>query len=180
MTRSSMLEAQDWGADSSAFSVQRSAFSMMLLLLLVMGLATPAFAALELTTDHRSLAFGLMEGGDEKTLTQTGGEVTCLSTGGRTWYLKVHLLRPLTSGAGDISPEQLSWQVVRVDGTGTVASSSDFRSFSLFPDLVYISGSGEGAGQPVRFQLRYRLQIPEAQPSGSYQAAIRFTLTEVY
>ena len=139
-----------------------------------------AEAALELTTDHRPLAFGLMKGGGENTLTQSGSDVTCLSTGGRTWYLKISLLRPLTSGAAEIPPEQLAWQVTRADGTGTVVSTSEFRGFSMVPDLVYISGAGEADGQPVRFQFRYRLQIPDAQASGTYQAAIRFTLTEVY
>jgi hypothetical protein len=144
--------------------------------------ATPAFAALELSTDHRSLVFGLMQPGDEKTLAQSGGfhtEVTCTSTGGMTWYLKISLLQPLTSGGESIPLEHFGWQVTRTDGNGTVVTRNEFRSFSLTPDLVYISGPGEADGRLVRLQFRYLLKLPEAQVGGAYQANVRFTLTEV-
>ena len=145
-------------------------------------MAAPAFAALEFSTDHRSLSFGLMQPGEEKILAQSGSfhtEVTCTSTNGVTWYLKVSLLQPLAAGGELIPPEDFGWQVTRADGTGTVVDSSQFRSFSMMPDLVYISGPGEADGRPVRIQFRYQLKLPEAQISGAYHANIRFTLTEV-
>src|SRR3989338_2290328 len=144
--------------------------------------ATPAFAALELSTDHRPLFFGLMQPGEEKALAQSGSfhtEVTCASTGGVTWYLKISLLQPLTSGAESIPFENVGWQVTRTDGNGTVVTPNQFQSFSATPNLVYISGPGEADGRPVRIQFRYLLKLPEAQVSGAYQANIRFTLTEV-
>ena len=160
----------------------RVAARLLAVLLAVALIAAPVEAALELSTDHRSLSFGLMQSGEEKMLAQSGSyqtEVTCLSTNGATWYLKISLLRPLASGGEIISPEQFAWQVTGSDGVGTVVSSTEFRSFSMVPELVYISGAGEANGQPVRLRLRYMLKVPEAQISGLFQAAVRFTLTEV-
>lgn len=146
------------------------------------GVVSSADAALELSTDHRSLSFGMMDAGEEKTLAQSGShhtEVTCLSTNGQTWYLKISLLRPMTAGGQEIPAEYFGWQVTQSDGTGNTVSSNEFRPFSMVPELVYISGSGEGNGQPVRLRFRYMLKVPEAQVNGFYQAAVRFTLTEV-
>ena len=66
-----------------------------------------------------------------------------------------------------------------MDGAGTVVNQSQFRPFSLFPDLVYLSAPGEAAGAAVRLQFRYSLKVPEAQAAGSYHTTVRFTLTEV-
>ena len=145
-------------------------------------LVSSAFAGLGLSTDHRSLFFGLMQLGEEKTLAQSGSfqnEVICTSTSGVSWYLKISLLRPLTSGADSIPLENFGWQVTRTDGHGTVVNPSQSRGFGLTPDLVYISGPGDADGRPVRIQFRYMLKIPDAQVSGVYQTTIRFTLTEV-
>jgi len=144
--------------------------------------AAPAEAALELSTDHRALAFGLMKPGEEKVLAQSGtshNEITCSSTNGNAWYLKISVLAPLTAGGEEIPLERFQWQVSRVDGAGSVVSQSHFRPFSLFPDTVYLSAPGEANGARVRLQFRYSLQVPETQTAGSYHTTIRFTLTEV-
>ena len=88
-------------------------------------------------------------------------------------------MAPLTSGGDEIPLERFQWQVSRVDGTGSVVSESQFRSFSLFPDLVYLSAPGEAGGAAVHLRFRYSLKLPEAQVAGSYQTTVRFTLTEV-
>ena len=157
----------------------RFAFAVILTALVI---SAPADAALELSTDHRSLSFGSMQGGEEKTLAQSGSyhtEVTCLSTNGQTWYLKISLVRPMTAGGEEIPPEYFAWQVMQSDGNGNVIGSGDFRPFGMMPELAYISGPGEGNGQPVRIRFRYMLRVPEAQVQGLYQASVRFTLTEV-
>lgn len=155
----------------------------LMALALAAACAAPAVhAAMELRSDSRSLFFGLMELGEDKTLSQAGAyhnEIICASTGGRPWFLKVNALGPLASGAEEIPLERFSWQLVRAEGTGGGASPGEYRPFDLIPDTVYISGPGEDAGQPVRLQLRYRLRLPDAVVSGSYQTTIRFTLTEV-
>ena len=141
-----------------------------------------ASAALELSTDHRPIAFGLMQLGEEKTLAQSGSfhnEVSCSSTGGLTWYLKISLIQPLTSGREEIPLDQFSWQLTQTTGNGSVAHQSRFQPFSLAPDLVYISGPGEENSAAVRFQFRYLLNIPEAQAAGVYSTTVRFTLTEI-
>lgn len=151
-------------------------------LLLVVGLATPAAAQLELTTDHRSLFFGLMRLGEEKILSDAGSyhnEVTCSSSGGATWYLKVNLLQPLSAGAEELPLDALQWQLTHTDGTGSVIATGQFRPFTLSPDLVYISGPGESAGRSVRFQFRYSLRVPDTAVSGTYYATIRYTLSEI-
>jgi hypothetical protein len=141
-----------------------------------------ALAGLGLSTDHRALSFGLMQLGESKVLAQSGtfhNEIACSSTNGNAWYLKISLLQPLSSGADQIPLEAFQWQLIRTDGTGSVVSQSQFRPFSLVPDLVYISGPGEASGTTVRLQFRYSLAIPQAQTAGVYSTTVRFTLTEV-
>ena len=144
--------------------------------------ASPAPAALQLSTDHRSLFFGVMQLGEEKTLANAGtyqNEVTVSSDGGQLWYLKISLIQPLTSGANEIPLDALAWQVTNAGGSGTLTQGSEPRPFQLTPDLVYISGPNETAGAPVTLQFRYRLTVPQAQASGVYSTTIRFTLSEV-
>lgn len=153
-----------------------------MLALALSGLTVPAFAALELSTDHRSLFFGLMELGEEKLLADAGSfhnEITCSSTEGRPWYLKVSVLQPLTSGSETIPLEQFAWQLAGTNGKGTVTNRNEFRAFALVPDLVYLSSPEEATGQSVQLQFRYSLKIPEAQVSGVYHTTVRFTLTEI-
>ena len=163
--------------------MMKSALRNLLCTVVVLGAVTmPAFAALEIFTDNRSLFFGVMQLGETKILAQSGtyhNEITISSSEGRPWYLKISLLRPLGSPADTIPLESFSWQLTDFTGAGTGYSQSGFRSFSLVPDLVYASGSNEANGQPVRLRLRYRLQLPEAQTGGVYQTALRLTLTEV-
>jgi len=123
-----------------------------------------------------------MQLGEEKTLADSGAyqnEVTCTSTDGQTWYLKVNLLQPLSSGAETIPLEAFRWQLVSSTGNGTAANAFQPRAFSLTPDLIYLSGPSDASGSPVRLQLKYILKIPEAQVRGVYQTTIRFTLTEM-
>lgn len=141
-----------------------------------------AEAAVELSTDHRPIAFGRMELGQEQVLAQFGtshNQITCSSTNGQAWYLKISLLHPLAAGAETIPLEAFAWQVVSTTGRGTVAHSNQFTPFSLMPDLVYVSGPNEASGGPVTLQFRYRLRIPAHQVSGIYQTTVRFTFTEL-
>ncbi len=144
--------------------------------------AGPAWAGLTFSTDNRPLVFGVMEIGEERELVQGGAyhnQLTCSSTNGRAWYLKVSLLTPMTSGSDALPFDALEWQVVRTSGVGTVPSLHQWRPFSPQPETVYLGTADEAAGQPVQIELKYRLKIPEIQVSGPYQATIRFTLTEV-
>jgi len=149
---------------------------------LVLGLAPPLPAALQLSTDRRSVFFGIMNLGEEKTLANSGtyhNEVTVSSDDGRLWYLKVSLIQPLSSGDSTIPLDAFAWQVTSTSGSGTLGQGNDPRAFQLTPDLVYISGPNESGGVPVQLQFRYQLHVPDAQASGVYQSAIRFTLSEV-
>lgn len=151
-------------------------------LILVLSLSFSASAAIEISTDHRSLFFGLMQLGEEKELTQLGiyhNQITCSSTNGNSWYLKISLLKPLTSGEETIPFEDFKWQLVWTNGKGTVVNPYQFKEFSLVPDLVYISGADEAGGSSINFQFKYYLKIPEVQTSGVYNTTIRFTLTEI-
>ena len=148
----------------------------------LLALASPAMAALELSTDQRPLVFGMMQLGDSKELTQLGtyhNEVTCLSTNGRQWYLKINVLQPLSSGIETIPFDRFQWQLAWTDGTGTIPNPYHYAPFQLMPELVYVSGSNEAEGRPVRLQFKYALTIPDEQVSGAYQTTIRFTLTEI-
>jgi hypothetical protein len=155
----------------------------IIIFLCILALPVLGHASLELATDHRSLFFGAMRLGEEKELADLGGyhnEIICRSTNGISWYLKVNLLQPLSSGADTIPPESLQWQLAWTNGNGTKPGAYAFKGFSLMPDLVYISGPGESSGSNIRFQFKYSLKIPEIQHSGVYNAIIRFTLTEMF
>ncbi len=148
----------------------------------VIPMVAPAHAAIEISTDHRQVSFGLMELGEEKILAHQGAyhnDITCSSTNGQSWYVKISVLQPLTSGAETIPLEQFHWQARTSNGQGTLARQEEFTPFSLVPSLVYLSGPNEVTGQRVTLQFRYRLQIPERQVSGIYSTTIRFTLTEL-
>lgn len=154
-----------------------------LLLILIAGVdAAPACAAVTLSSDQRPLFFGLMQAGESKELAQSGAyhnQITCTSANGRIWYLKVHLLEPLTAGGQMIPSDHLQWQVADTNGHGGLQHTHQFTPFQITPDLVYISGANEASGAPIQLQFKYRLQIPETQLSGVYHTTIRFTLTEV-
>ncbi len=140
-----------------------------------------SFANLQLTTDQRQLFFGVMQVGESKELAQSGtyhNQITCSSTNGRMWYVKVNVLQPLSSGGRNIPLENFQWQVSASGGAGSIAHPHEWRPFSLMPDTVYISSPTEQAGATVQLQFKYSLQIPDSQVAGIYQTTIRFTLTE--
>lgn len=154
---------------------------LILILLFFLLLTFPAYAALQLVTDHRPLFFGLMHLGEEKELSAFGSyhnQITCSSTDGSTWYLKISLLQPLTFGMEQIPLENFKWQMVWTNGTGTSPNASRYKPFSLAADLVYISGPNEAGGNSINFQFKYSLKIPDTQVNGVYYATVRFTLTE--
>lgn len=154
---------------------------VILILALILSLSCAAYATIEISTDHRALFFDVMQLGEEKELAQLGGyhnQITCSSTNGSIWYLKINLLQPFTQGQEAIPLDSFKWQLAWTDGTGTVSSPYQFKPFSLIPDLVYISGANESTGSTINFQFKYYLKIPEIQVSGAYNTSIRFTLTE--
>jgi len=156
---------------------------IILTVILLFGILTLANAAISISTDHRSVFFGVMQLGEEKELANLGGYhnvVSCSSTNGNTWYLKINLLRPLSSGQDAIPLENFQWKLSTTNGIGMISNPYQFKPFSLFPDSVYISGPGESGGNQINFKFKYYLEIPEAQTSGSYNTTIRFTLTEIF
>ena len=151
-------------------------------LLLLLTLALPAYAGLELSTDHRWLFFGVMQLGDEKALADFGtyhNQITCSSNSGNPWYLKINLLGPLSLGQESIPLENFKWQLAWTNGAGSTTAGYQFRAFTLFPDLVYTSAASEAAGGGITFQFKYFLKIPQTQLSGTYNTTLRFTLTEI-
>ena len=156
---------------------------VVLLLALVGGAgAASASAAMTLSSDQRPLFFGRMQPGESKELVESGvyhNQITCTSTNGRTWYVKVHLLEPLADGGATIPLDHLQWQVAGTDGRGSTQHTHQFTPFQLTPDLVYISGADDASGTPVQVQFKYRLEIPETQVGGVYHTTVRFTFTEV-
>lgn len=183
--RSSVCGVRSSPSNNSACRIPHTAFERVLkwVFVLLLGGGVPLVeAGLEISTDHRSLFFGLMQLSEEKTLAQAGAyhnEVTCSSTNGAMWSLKINLLHPLTSGPETIPLDAFKWQLSWTDGTGTSAGRSEWKPFSLEPELVYISGPAEAAGAPIHFQFSYSLRIPDTQVRGVYQTTIRLTLTEV-
>ena len=167
----------------SHFDIPPSPFTLYrVLLAILLAWQGPAWAALTLTTDNRSLFFGVMSLDESKELAQFGSyhnEITCSSSNGQTWYLKVQVLDPLRAGGEVMPPGQLEWQMETPDGIGSLSHPNDYAPMTVMPQLVYISGPNEAAGANIRLRFKYRMTVPEAQISGVYQATIRFTLNEV-
>lgn len=160
-----------------------SAVSALCLLIgLTFLLVKPVEAGLTLSIDSRAVFFGRMNLDETKELTDFGGyhnEIRCSSANNTTWYLKVHILRPLSSGEFVIPLENFQWQVVYTNGVGILTNQDRYTAFDLAPNLVYISGPAEAGGSQIRFQFKYKLTIPEMQEAGAYNTVIRYTLTEV-
>lgn len=156
------------------------AFIFVLLILPPQALAT---FEMSLGAGYRSIDFGPMELGEEKTLSARGGyehQFNFTSDKGRTWYFKAQLIRPFTSGRHSIPVENLQWIVEEVrSGRGIVSTSmSTPGSFSNFPVLIYTSADSDNTGTEVQVRLRYKLKIPQEQAAGAYTAHIRFIMVE--
>lgn len=149
---------------------------------LVIGLCRYACADFEISVNGRFLEFGLMELGEFKEIKDSGdyqNEVTCKSDRGHTWYLKIHLVRPLSSMGNEIDIESFKWKVVNVvNGTGYATNINEFNSFSKKPMVVYTSSPDESDGREVTLRFIYGLKIPQTTLTGNYQAGIRYTFTE--
>lgn len=156
------------------------AFIFVFLILPPQALAT---FEMSMGAGYRSIDFGPMELGEEKTLSGRGGyehQFNFTSDKGRTWYFKAQLIRPFSSGRHSIPVENLQWIVEEVRyGRGVVSASiSAPSSFSNFPALIYTSADTDNTGTEVQVRLRYKLKIPEEQAAGAYTAHIRFIMVE--
>lgn len=154
----------------------------IILTILFLSISTSAWSTFSISTDNRAIDFGQMALDEAKELTYLGdyhNEITCTSSNQKTWYLKVNLLSPLSSGANKIPLDNFKWQLSWTDGKGSIAHPYAFKEFALFPDLTYISGPGESAGTGIRLRFKYSLKIPQAQAQGIYSTIVRFTFTEI-
>lgn len=141
-----------------------------------------AWAVFSLSVDSQPLSFDVMDPGQTKELISQGNyhnEVTCQSTNGTTWYLKIHVTSPFTSGSGTIPLENFQWMLSEVqNGTGSSQNIGVYNAFTTSPALVYISGSSDNSGNQVKARFKYQLILPANQTSGVYSTIVRYTLTE--
>ncbi|MBN1354371.1 MAG: hypothetical protein JW994_06860 [Candidatus Omnitrophica bacterium] len=143
------------------------------------------FAAFDMTIEpnQRSIDFGRMDMGEEKTLEERGGYehmFSFVSTNNRIWHFKAQLLRPFTSGVHTIPAENFEWVVDEIrNGQGSfTANISQPSHFSTLPVLIYISSGADNTGATVQIKLKYKLKIPKYQAAGAYTAQIRFIMME--
>lgn len=139
-------------------------------------------ATFEITVDKAFIDFGFMEIGEFKEIKEQGdyhNEVTCKSDRGQTWYLKIHLVAPLQSGASEMPSANFKWKVIDViNGTGYAKNKNEFNSFSTAPMAVYTSSPEDNQGREVKIRFTYGLEIPQTQITGNYQCIMRYTFTE--
>ncbi len=133
--------------------------------------------------NNNLLGFGAMETGEEKTLSEKGGyhhQINFNSNTGRTWYFKVQMVRPFTSGVYTIPQENFQWIVEELrNGQGVISANiGNPEPFSTFPVLVYASSQNDNTGTQVEMRLSYELKIPENQAAGAYTAHIRLIMVE--
>jgi len=154
-----------------------------LFVFLVLPSQTFATFDMSLGAGYRTVDFGAMELGEEKTLSRRGGyehQFNFTSDNGRRWYFKTQLVRPFSCGGYSIPAEDFQWIVEEVkDGKGIVSASISRPSpFSTHPVLIYTSTNSDNTGTEVQIRLRYKLKIPQEQAAGSYTAHIRFIMAE--
>ncbi len=149
--------------------------------LLLMSITTICLARdFTMKTDTSNIPFGEMDMGEWKEL--GGGsyhnQLTCKSTNGRTWYIKIHVLAPLTSqGIRTIDNSHFRYIPVWTDGAGNLQNNS-YNAFTSTPALVYVSGPNDNGGNNINIQLKYDLSVPTNQVAGVYNTIVRYIMTE--
>ena len=138
---------------------------------------------MSLRDGYRTIDFGGMKLGEERTLSERGGyehRFSFASDTGRTWYFKAQLLMPFTYGAHTIPSENLQWIVEQViNGRGILSRNRSMPGpFSTMPVLIYTSADTDNTGTEVAIKLRYKLKIPKNQAAGPYTAHMRFIMVE--
>ena len=137
-----------------------------------------------MSLDRDMVDFRTMENGQTAEISDQGSyhnQVTLSSTNNKTWYLKVNLIRPFTSGVNTIPNEYFEWKAVDViTGKGIVTNGVNVPTpFRDAPSLVYTSDPVDNTGNEVNIRFRYILTIPKNQIAGNYFASIRWTMTEL-
>ena len=153
------------------------------LVLLILPKETFATFDISIEEDYKTIEFGAMEMGEEKIISRKGGyehQFNFTSTNKRIWYFKAQLLRPFTSMAHSIPPENFQCMVEELrNGQGFLSNNiSTPVSFANYPVLIYTSSGTDNDGTEVQMRLRYKLNIPKAQAAGSYTAHVRFIMVE--
>ncbi|OIO32729.1 MAG: hypothetical protein AUJ70_04885 [Candidatus Omnitrophica bacterium CG1_02_40_15] len=149
--------------------------------LLLVSITTICLAGeFTMSTDTSNVSFGEMAIGDWKEL--GGGtyhnQLTCKSTNGKTWYVKIYVLAPLTSGTKTINNSYFKYMPGWTNGTGSVQNQYSFIAFSGISSLVYVSGPDDNSGSDVYLQFKYGLSIPANQVAGIYNTTVRYVMTE--
>lgn len=105
---------------------------------------------------------------------------------GSTWYFKMNLSGPLTSGSNTIPVASVKFSGQVFDGndettTGTNGTDTvGWNDFSVTPITVYTSGPDESSNLPNGHNayLRYALAVPTGAAAGTYGgASVVYTLT---
>ena len=149
----------------------------------IIFISTSAYAEFELIVDGDIIDFGFMDINETKELHDEGfyhNQVACISDNNNTWYLKVHLAEPFSSGMYFIPYENFKWQVSSViNGDGIICNRDIFKGFLDVPALVYTSGPNDTNGGAVKIRFEYRISIPRGQAPGNYRAIVRYTMIEL-
>ena len=141
-----------------------------------------------------TVEFGNVQPGEWKELKTAAGnyhnEVVCKSNSGQTWYVKVKVDRALTAGTNTIPVGNFNWNCGwfgSKNGAGGTQGSGVFANpttgwvpFTTANNLVYTCGANEKSNLPNGNggTFSYALQVPDAQPIGTYTATITYTMTE--
>jgi hypothetical protein len=131
-----------------------------------------------LQTNNSMLSFGTVKNGEWKETGNSDYQVTCQSSGEKTWYLKMQLVLPLSSGAYSIEAENFKWMAAWTDGRGMPSNQYQYNDFTVMPMLVYTSGNTDNTGNVVNIQLKFGILIPNDQISGNYSGVVRYVMTE--
>lgn len=156
-----------------------------LVVVLSLAVSGPAWGEFDIVLEDSDnyLDFGALDLGQANELAEKGGyqhEVRCTSDNENTWYLKLQVIRPFTSGVHAI-PMKNFFVIVqdRVTGEGSVTHGIN-RELPLeaTSTLIYTSSGDDNTGTRVDLRMRYRLEIPRNQVAGSYTAQFQYVMVE--
>ncbi|NQT46189.1 MAG: hypothetical protein HQ593_01760 [Candidatus Omnitrophica bacterium] len=162
-------------------------FTALIAITFLFCLCSNICAAATISVSRDDLGFGNMRGPSEPVeleLAKYGSyhnEITCTGPSGTTWYLKIWLPHPLSSGGYEIPNSNFKWRVTQVSGDSSDVGTYNEASYTEFSNqevIAYTSGANGNSGNTVTIRFKYYLFVPDGQVTGFYDTPVRYKVTD--
>jgi len=128
----------------------------------------------KITLQATMLDFGTVDPGTKSSEKTIG--ISCVTNNNNAWSVSVNAESPFSSGEYEIPISQLKWKAAATAGTGQVTDSGET---SLTPENFYMAGMDEYITEtPVQLAFTMFVDVPGAQPAGTYSTVVIVTMHE--